>query len=357
MAEIAPTPVRHLPLAKLHRRWGARFETVDGAEVPASYGAPGEEYAALRDGCGLADRSDVSRLELMGEDRVRFLNGLVTCEVRTLAAGQGAYGYFTDRQGKILADVVVLALEDRLWLELPPAAGDTIRDHLGKYSVVDRVEVKPLDDLVLWTLAGPRAGDLLTSFTAEPLPEALWSHRKVTVAGSEVQLARQGRLGTDAWTIWSSAAIARALAESLRERGTRYGMLPVGRDALDIVRVEEGIGRFGRDFGTENLPQEVGEEAAVSYTKGCYLGQEIVARVHYRGGVNHRLTRLAFGVEAAPVAGTSVVHDGHEVGKVTSTVTSPRVGAIGIAMVHKRGWEADVLTVGGGSARPLSVPS
>jgi folate-binding protein YgfZ len=352
MVEVDP-PVRHLPLAKLHRRWGARWATIDGVEVPADYGAPSEEYAALRNGCALVDRSDVSRLELMGEDRVRFLNGLVTCDVKTLAAGEGTYGYFTDRQGKILADVVALALEDRLWLELPPSAGGTMRDHLGKYSVADRVEVKPLDDLVLWTLAGPRARDLLASFTGESLPEALWSHRKVTVAGSEVQLARQGRLGIDAWTLWSSASIARALAESLRERGAGFGLLPVGRDALDIVRVEEGIGSFGQDFGTENLPQEVGEEAAVSYTKGCYLGQEIVARVHYRGGVNHRLTRIAFEVGASPVAGASVVHDGREVGSVTSTVNSPRAGAIGIAMVHKRGWEADVLTVGGGSARPL----
>lgn len=318
--------------------------------MPAVYTTVEEEYAALRQAAALVDRSDAARLELMGEDRQRFVNGLVTCEVKALAPGQGAYGYLTDRQGKILADVVVLALEDRLWLELPPSVGEAIRAHLAKYIIADRVEVKPLDDLVLWTVAGPRAHGLLASLASEPLPDALWSHRKVMLAGSEVQLARQGRLGLDAWTIWASASIARSLAESLRERGGDAGLLPAGREALEIVRLEEGIGSFGPDFGPENFPQEIGEDEAVSYTKGCYLGQEIVARIHYRGGVNHRLTKLVFAGEPPP-AGTPLLHEEHEVGKVTSAGLSPRDGAIGLAMVHRRGWDAPLLA-SGHQARP-----
>jgi folate-binding protein YgfZ len=325
MSEVTAAPARHLPLQKLHHRWGARFESRDGVQVPVAYTTVGEEYAALRAGCGLIDRSDVVRLELMGEDRHRFLNGLVTCDVKDLAPGQGAYGYFTDRQGKILADAVVLALEDRLWLELPPSAGDSIRAHLEKYIIADRVEVRPLDDLVVWTVAGLRAHEFIAGVSPEPLSDALWSHRKLTIAGSEVQLARQGRLGIDAWTLWCSASIGRPIAESLLERGAGLGLRAVGREALEIVRVEEGIGRFGQDFGPENFPQEVGEEeAAVSYTKGCYLGQEIVARIHYRGGVNHKLVRIALDSPALPLPGTPLLSDASEVGRITSRWFRPR---------------------------------
>jgi aminomethyltransferase len=352
MSEAPAAAPRLLPLHKLHRRWGGRFEVEDDVEVPAVYGTVEEEYEALRERCGLADRSDVARLELMGEDRQRFLNGLVTCDVKALAPGEGAYGFFTDRLGKILADVVVLALEDRLWLELPSGAGSSLRSHLEKYIIADRVEVKPLDDLAVWTLAGPRARDLLAGLTREELAGGRWSHRKVKVEGSEVQLVRQGRLGVEAFSLWTSASIARALAEGLLERGGERGLRAVGRHALEILRVAEGIGRFGRDFGPANFPQETGEEeAAVSYTKGCYLGQEIVARIHYRGGVNHALRRLVFDGPPPP-RGAPLWFEGKEVGNVTSAVRVPRSGAaLGLGMVHRRGWAAAELSLGPGAAR------
>jgi len=356
MAEVAPAPVRHLPLAKLHRRWGARFTTIEGVEVPADYGSSGEEYTALRDGCALVDRSDVGRVELMGEDRQRFLNGLVTCDVKALAAGEGAYGYFTDRQGKILSDVVVLALADRLWLELPASAADAIRGQLEKYIIADRVEVKPLDDLAVWTVAGPGARAMLAAMSADPPPEAAWSHGKTVIDGSEVQWVRQARLGVEAWTLWVSASLARGLAEAFVERGAQWGLRPVGRTALEAVRVEEAIGRFARDFGPANFPQEVGESSAVSYTKGCYLGQEIVARIHYRGGVNHRLTGLEFEATHEPLIGAALLLEDREVGTVSSAVESPRGGSVGLAMIHRRGWEAAEFSIAGGSARTRRAP-
>jgi folate-binding protein YgfZ len=344
MSDSPAAAPRHLPLHKLHRRWNARWQVVDGLELPADYGSSADEYRALKEGCGLLDRSDVARLELMGEDRHRFLNGLVTCEVKALGTGEGAYGYFTDRQGKILADVVVLALEDRLWLELPASAGDAIRAQLEKYIIADRVEVKPLDDLALWALAGPGSRELLAGLAPEPLPETPWSHRKLMLAGSEVQLVRQARLGIDAFTVWCSASLGRPLAESLLEASSSRGLRPAGRGALETIRVESGIAKFGDDFGPANFPQEVGEDGTVSYTKGCYLGQEIVARIHYRGGVNHRLFELAF---AAPgvTAGAPLWLEDREVGAVTSATSSPSAGEVGIAMVHKRGWEARAFEV------------
>jgi folate-binding protein YgfZ len=355
MTEVAP-PVRHLPLAKLHRRWGARFTAIDGVEAPTDYGSVSAEYAALREGCALVDRSDVGRLELMGEDRQRFLNGLVTCDVKALAAGEGAYGYFTDRQGKILSDVVVLALADRLWLELPASVADAIRGQLGKYIIADRVEIKPLDDLVVWTIAGPAARAVLAAVSDAAPPASAWSHGKATLDGSELQWVRQARLGVEAWSLWVSASIARSLAEALVDRGAARGLRPVGRSALEVVRVEETIGSFGRDFGPANFPQEVGESSAVSYTKGCYLGQEIVARIHYRGGVNHRLTGLELVTAVEPAPGSALLLEDREVGTVSSVVESPRGGWIGLAMIHRRGWEAAEFSIAGGIARTRRPP-
>ena len=350
MAENPTQSARKLPLHRLHQRWGARFVERDGVEVPAAYITVEDEVAALREGCALADRSNVARLELMGEDRQRFLNGLVTVEVKDLASGRGGYGYFTDRQGKILADTVVLAFEDRLWLELPPGAGEAVRAHLEKYIIADRIEVKSLDDLVLWCVAGPRARDLLAAVSAGALPDEAWSHVKLKLAGSEVEAVRQARLGVEAWTLWTSASIARAVAESLVQAGPTFGLRSVGDDALSVLRVEEGIPRFGADFGPENFPQEVGEDGAVSYTKGCYLGQEIVARIHYRGGVNYRLVPVGF-EGATPGSGTPLLLEEREVGTVRSVAVSPRAGAIGLAMIHKRGWDATQFATGGGVAK------
>ena len=120
-----------------------------------------EEMGALREGCGLVDRSWIGRLELRGADRQRLLNGLVTCDAKRLAPGDGAYGFFTGPQGKILADVAVLAFADRLWLELPAGRGEAIAAHLGKYVLADRVEVGPLEDMLPITLVVPRAEAVL----------------------------------------------------------------------------------------------------------------------------------------------------------------------------------------------------
>ncbi|HEV7515965.1 MAG TPA: hypothetical protein VGR07_06670, partial [Thermoanaerobaculia bacterium] len=165
------------------------------------------DYESLRHGCGLADRSAVGRLALTGADRQRFLNGQVTCDVKGLAPGDGAYGFFTSHQGKILADVAVLAQADRLWLELPPGKAEEIAAHLRKYVIVDQVEVLALDDYRVLTLLGPRAADALRALAPDlsELPERTWSHLPLAELGGGVVLVRQGGLGVSAWSLWTPA--------------------------------------------------------------------------------------------------------------------------------------------------------
>ncbi|HSS75996.1 MAG TPA: glycine cleavage T C-terminal barrel domain-containing protein [Thermoanaerobaculia bacterium] len=333
---MSTSPPKPLPLAKLHQRLSAVLGTVDGnATAPLHYGSVAKEVRALREGCGLVDRSWTGRLELLGADRHRFLNAYVTCEVKGLSPGEGAYGFFTSPKGGILSDVVVLVHADRLWLQLPAGQDGIISAHLQKYILADRVEVRTLEDMLPISLLGPRATEILGS----EIPErGDWRHVRTKVHGTEVALQRTGRLGAEAYTLWVSASIAGHLIEDLL---ALPGVVPVGFEALEVLRTEAGIARFGRDFGAENFPQETGAEVdSVSYTKGCYLGQEVVARIHYRGGVQKTLKGLDFGAGPAPAPGTALLHEGRESGIATTVVNSMALGRpIGLAILHRRAAE------------------
>lgn len=287
--------------------------------LPPHYGSVAEEYRALREGCGVATRSEAGLLEITGKDRQRFLNAYITCEVKDLALGQTAYGFFTSPQGRILSDAVVLALEDRFWLEVGPGQEEAIASHLQKYILADRVEVRPLEGVALVTLVGPRADEILG-----------------TSPQGGVKARKSARFGAPAWTLWTPAAEAESLVERLIESGAR----PVGTEALEVLRTEAGIPRFGRDFGPDNFPQETGEEGAVSYTKGCYLGQEVVARIHYRGGVQKTLRGLVFERGTGPGPGVQLLYEGRQAGIATTVVQSITLDrAVGLGILHKRAAE------------------
>lgn len=271
------------------------------------------------------------RIELVGADRQRFANAYLTCEVKGLAPGGGAYGFLTSAQGRILSDAVVLVREDRLWMEVGPGQEGPLTDHLKKYILADRVEVRTLADAVPVSLIGPRAAELLGE--AADLPAA-WAHAQRTVLGTEVTLQRGGPSVPWDYTLWAAAAEAPRLIESL---AALDGARRAGFEALEALRVEKGLPRFGRDYGPENFPQETGLEEAVSYTKGCYLGQEVVARIHYRGGVQKVLRGLVFEGETAPEPGTALLADGREAGTVGSVVRSPTLGrTAGLSILHRR---------------------
>jgi len=325
-----------------------------GFAAPAPYGSVDEEYRALREGCGFVDRSAAGRLEISGADRHRFLNAYVTCDVKSLGAGEGAYGFFTNPQGKILSDAVVLAHEDRLWIQVAPGREEAMASHLRKYVLADRVEIRGLADRLPIALVGPRSAEALAG-AALPGPGD-WRHAATSLHGVDVVIERTGRLGAEAYTLWLPAASAEPLTARLRQQP---GVQPVGAEALEIVRAEAGIPLYGRDFGPDNFPQETGAEEAVSYTKGCYLGQEVVARIHYRGGVQKVLRGLAFAGGAEAATGTPVLFEGREVGRATTVVPSIALGyPIGLAILHRRAAEPGTVVEmeGGGQAEVRDLP-
>lgn len=339
---------------------------MSAVETPKQTRDPAAEHRALTEGAALVDRSHVDRLEMTGEDRQRFLNGQVTCDVKDLETGSLVYGFFTDRQGKVQADVTVLALEDRFWLELPPGRGETLRSHLEKYILADRVTVAPLTSEVPLAVVGPRAVEVLEALGVSGLPAEEGRHTELDVFGVPARAVLQPLHTLPAVTLWVPAGRVAEVADRLDKEGVERGLVPAGREALEIARVERGAPRFGADFGPDHFPQETGlEELAVSYTKGCFLGQEVVARIHYRGGVNRHLRALVFqGLpgDEPPVRGTPLLAGGRPAGEVGSAVRSPALEAvIGLAILHKRVEPGGTVEVeGGGTAEvrePPLVPS
>ena len=287
----------------------------------------------------LCEPPRASRLELMGPDRERFFGGMVTAPVEGLEPGRGAFGFITDVRGRVLASATVLALEDRLWLEIPRGRGRTIIEHLEKYIVTDQVEILPLGDMASVRIAGPKSVGVLADLgatAARDLSEP-WSHAQVEVLDYQARLVREGHSAVPAFSLWQSSAIAPLLAEDLVETG----ILQAGAEATEALRIEHGHPLWGVDYDDSNLPQETGIPNAVDYEKGCYLGQEIVARIHYRGQPARRMCRLAFEPGHMPAAGAEVEFDGRPAGKVTSVSASPRDdAAIGLALLPRRAVEA-----------------
>ena len=192
--EGVSTDLATLALDELHQRLGARFTDEHGTAVPADYGEPAAEAAALREACGVVDLSWAGRLELRGRDRHRFLNGLVTSNSKDLRPGSGVYGFLLNKQGRVLADVYVTALDDRLWLELPAGSGDRLRQHIESYRVIDDVELAPLDDMALLGVLGPEAAAALDDAAAAL---AIDRTARVAIEGCEVQLTHRRVLGVE----------------------------------------------------------------------------------------------------------------------------------------------------------------
>jgi folate-binding protein YgfZ len=317
-----------------------------------------EEMQALRSGVGLVPRAAAERLDLTGADRVRFLQNLVTCDVAALAAGRAVRGFLTHFKGGVVADADIVALDDRFRLVLPAGRGEAVATHLLKYRITDRVEVASRADLAAIGLRGERAPELLARLG---LPEPAAGERvAVDVGGARVGLRREPRSGPPRYELETASPEHAAAVATLVAAGGRLGLVELSPDALELARIENLELAWGIDYGEENFPQETGEERAVSYTKGCYLGQEVVARIHYRGGVQRMPRRVRFEAGASPERGAELLLEGRPVGRATSLAVDPATGEIvGLALLHRRAAEAGTrleLAAGGAAAVAESFP-
>jgi folate-binding protein YgfZ len=304
------------------------------------------QYRQLREECGLVDRSERGKLLVSGSDAAEYLQGQLTNDVEALEPGEGQYAALLDRKGHMQADMRVLRpAADEVWLDTEPEALPAARRHLEMYSIGRDVEVGDVSgERAILSLIGPRGVEVAGTAA---LPE------------NACEAARVG--GLDCLAVGTRDGIdliaATADLERLREALLGAGAVEVTAAAAEIRRVEAGVPRFGAEMGTETMPAEAGiVEEAVSFTKGCYIGQETVARLHYKGRPNRHLRGLRLSAPAAP--GTPLRLDEKEVGKLGGSVVSPVFGPIGLAILRREAEPGTELAVGedGVTARVVDLP-
>jgi folate-binding protein YgfZ len=319
-------------LHALHLELGARFLRVGGGELVGDYGDTTKEYQALTERAGVLDLSARSRLGLTGADRVRFLHGQVTNNVKDLDPGEGCYAALVTAKGKMVSDLNVYCLPDELRLDIEPGLARTVKERLEKYIIADDVQVRDVSpDLALFSVQGPQAGAVLRSALSLELPATLLTWRRATDAvHGDIDCVNHPRAAALGFDLFVPRATAPGAWRCLIDAARAAGGGPAGWNALEVARVEAGIPRFHADMDEQTLAPEAGiDSRAISYTKGCYIGQEVIARVRTYGQVARALRglRLPDGLAALPQHGDKLLHDGKEAGFVTSAVASPRFRA------------------------------
>ncbi|MFO0602547.1 MAG: glycine cleavage T C-terminal barrel domain-containing protein [Polyangiales bacterium] len=278
-----------------------------------------QQVAALREGAGLRALDDLAAVSVRGRDRLTWLNGMVTNDTRSLAPGRGVYAAVVGLKGKVLTDLFAGGREDEVILVMPAARVDEVLAHFDHYIVMEDVFVARRDGAVV-TLQGPKAASLAASLAPAATADRL------------------GRGGLDLLLDDNDARYE--LLASLASEGR---VTPVSDEAWEVARLEAGVAAFGRDFDTSNFVQEAGvTRRAVSFQKGCYLGQEVVCRLEMRGHVQKSLIGLVVEGDAPP-AGEPVMTDGKDVGRVTSAATSVTLPgrAVALAMLRQATVEAN----------------
>lgn len=282
-------------------------------------------------------------LAVRGGDRVRWLNGMISNDVARLEPGperSGCRALLLTRQGRIVADLHVLLRGDEIWLETERASVELARERLSRLVIADDVELADLGDAwVRLGVEGPATRPILGALAedagdlARLAPDACAGLR---IAGADVVAAAFGWSGEDAIQLFVPRAAAAAAQEALVRAVEARGGVAAGADVLELLRVEAGRPRAGAELSEEVLPPEVRlEEEAISYTKGCYTGQEIVARLRSRGQVAHLLVGLGLASGPAPERGAPIERDGERIGEVTSGAVSARAGAIALGFVRR----------------------
>lgn len=360
--------MEQLVLREFHHSLNASFAELNGAEVVGDYGDAAAEHSALLNSAGVIDLSFRGRLCLTGADRVRFLHGQVTNDVKKLRAGEGCYSALTNAKGKMESDLNLFALTDELLLDFEPGLAAKVSARLEKFIVSDDVQiVDAAPHYGLLSVQGPGAAEVVGALGLFPeIPAAALSMAKISDAtAGEIYLANHARLNSSGFDLFLPnpwlGAVADKLIAAAKEIGGRAG----GWSAFEIARVEAGIPRFGADMDETNLPQECGiENRAVSYHKGCYLGQEVLNRVHSFGHVTRELRglRLADDLKALPVKGDKLFYQGKEAGMVTSSIRSLALNAnIALGLIRREAGEAGTelslhSPAGGISARVARLP-
>jgi glycine cleavage system T protein len=302
---------------------GANFIEHQGWEIPQKFSSAYEEYETLNSSAGLIGLSPPGLIEVTGKDGARFLHGMLTNDIKALQPGQGCYAALLTPQGRIVADMRVYCLESCFLLSVESDLREKVTAGLRKYIIGDQVQLLDRsEELSLLSVQGPRSTELLSLVSSQHPSSEPFHHFKTEVSGREVRVCRVDRISRGGYDFISRAEDLPEFWDFFLKEGKSLGVKPVGIDALNTHRVEDGIPWYGFDFDETNIPLEAGLENAISYNKGCYIGQEIIARATYRGHINRKLSGVLLSGDNPVSKGDKIFKEETEVGWITSTVYS-----------------------------------
>lgn len=341
------------------RGLGAATAEYRGATTAARFGDPQAEFAALRGGCGVYDLGFRAKISLTGSDRIRWLNGMVTNNIRDLAAGHGAYAFLLNPQGHILGDLYAYSRGESIVIDTDAAQTEKILATFDHYIIMDDVEVKDLSsELTAVGVTGPKARDVMKAAGMEfPELEPLQFHTvqcDCECGCVNCTFVRGDNPAAESYEIWLAPAHVKSVWDSL----VKAGAVPVGSEALELHRIASGIPQFGVDIRERDLPQETEQARALNFNKGCYIGQEIVERIRSRGAVHRKFS--GFMADAAVSIGNKIVAGEKEVGEITSATSLMMAGAerhVALGYIRREvGTPGREVLIGGTRATVVSMP-
>src|SRR5260370_815531 len=327
----------------------------------SDFGDVRAEFQTLLSGCGLYDLSGRAKIAVTGSDRVRWLNGMATNNVRDLAPGHGVYAFLLNAQGRIQADLYVFQRGDSLLVDAESGQREKVLQLFDRYIIADDVEIADVSDkLTAFGLSGPESRNILerAGITVPDLVSLELCSPKCNCACDCLQctLVRGDDTAGTSYQLWLAPDTLKSTWDAL----VAAGATPVGTDALELRRISFGIPKVGKDIRERDLPQETGQTRALNFIKGCYLGQEILERIRSRGAVHRQFT--AFSVEGTlPEPGAKILSgekDEKEVGEITSSAILPLPGgdrAVALGYLRREAAEKD-LRAGTAKLKPASLP-
>ena len=328
-------------MSEYHKTNGAVFAEREGWNLPLHFGETTAEYDAVRSHLGLLDLSHRALLHFTGPDRTSFLQGMISNDLLSLSPGGGLYAMFLNQQGKVLGDCRVFCTDSSLLLDLWEPIKEKILDHLNRYLVADEVEITDLTEHYgLISVQGPDSERFVRKIAELPeAPKHLFLHSIARVYGTDIRLVRSSHTGEDGFDFIIPKSGLLRFAQHLDDVGKHFSAAWVGEQAAEILRVESGIPRYGIDITEDHLLLETGLDHAVSFTKGCYLGQETVERIRSRGHVNKKLVGFLLEGQETACARDLIVSADKEVGTITSSVYSPTLARpIALGYLRRDSW-------------------
>jgi folate-binding protein YgfZ len=297
------------------------------AAGPADHGDASAEELAARTTAALFDLTGRTHLTLTGRDRARFLHGFCTNDVKRLTAGEGCEAFVTNLKGRILEYIFVAIAAEAIHVTGTAGFDEPLYAHLDRYLITDDVQIaRRTSDMADLFVSGPKAAAVVNSVAEGSGSIPPYAHRDVSIAGIACTVQRLDLLGAMGYLL----TVPREAIESIREALTKAGAKPAGADVFESLRIESGLPLYGVDLSDENLAQEaMRTEQCISFKKGCYLGQEPIARLDALGHVNRQLTVMRFATGTLPTAGAGLITaDGKDAGKISSVARVPSTGQV-----------------------------